>query len=488
MHQQSARRETCFAFTVLCVRNDPEPSDCTQDTLCLCQSSVRTCGYTATVAVVCCEVGLRNGVAWPITIFGFPPRRKRISRAAMAGNPDENHKGIFLCHESVLRDMTNVHVTLAPVAAALTSSLSDAASSSFSETKLSNPKIERTTPARSNQPPLSPLSLSMDPLPDRFRDIQMSQANFVVALALDAPPLTLPGPINATSRLRLLEVKHQLPDEQIARFLSFTGRRQVLNALIEVHSHYGLLLHTLFVAMNILDRYLSLFERPDELERLELIGLSALFIAAKFVERRFSPSLVRFARAYRLYGSSGRVGSDDDNPLILIELKICESLQFFVDPPTITTFLSPYLPLLRRSHQQMPTLVVQVLYYLAERVLADSSMLFFVPSLIAATLVRLVRRSFASMARVAVRAGAVTGVSVWPEEYMTLSGYHEVSLETCEETIKICLANQPMGSQLRKKYDHSPEIVSCPLVFQPRSFPPLGQDSHRDQDQEEQAA
>lgn len=118
---------------------------------------------------------------------------------------------------------------------------------------------------------------------------------------------------------------------------------------------------------------------------------------------------------------------------------------------------------------------VQVLYYLAQRVLADHSMLFFLPSLIAATLVRLVRRSFASMVE-----GDGDGMVVWPEEYRALSGYCEDDLRECEGTIESWLANQAMDSELMKKYEGWPDITSYPLAFQPRYFP-LRQDSQEEQ-------
>lgn len=59
-------------------------------------------------------------------------------------------------------------------------------------------------------------------------------------------------------------------------------RGVLVDWLVEVHTRFHLLPETLFLAVNIIDRFLS--ARIVELERLQLVGITAMFIASKYEE------------------------------------------------------------------------------------------------------------------------------------------------------------------------------------------------------------
>lgn len=67
----------------------------------------------------------------------------------------------------------------------------------------------------------------------------------------------------------------------------------LIDWLIEVHTRFHLLPETLFLAVNIIDRFLS--EKVVELERLQLVGITAMFIASKY-EEVLSPHVENFKR------------------------------------------------------------------------------------------------------------------------------------------------------------------------------------------------
>ncbi|KAG6868641.1 hypothetical protein C0993_012685 [Termitomyces sp. T159_Od127] len=71
------------------------------------------------------------------------------------------------------------------------------------------------------------------------------------------------------------------------------GKRAVLvDWVLQVHARFNLLQETLFLFTNILDRFLSL--RPISLSKLQLVGVTAFFIAAKF-EETYAPSVSEIA-------------------------------------------------------------------------------------------------------------------------------------------------------------------------------------------------
>ena len=68
-------------------------------------------------------------------------------------------------------------------------------------------------------------------------------------------------------------------------------RGVLIDWLIEVHTRFHLLPETMFLAINIIDRFLS--ARVVELEKLQLVGITAMFIASKY-EEVLSPHVQNF--------------------------------------------------------------------------------------------------------------------------------------------------------------------------------------------------
>ena len=68
-------------------------------------------------------------------------------------------------------------------------------------------------------------------------------------------------------------------------------RGVLVDWLIEVHTRFHLLPETIFLTINIIDRFLS--ARVVELEKLQLVGITAMFIASKY-EEVLSPHVQNF--------------------------------------------------------------------------------------------------------------------------------------------------------------------------------------------------
>jgi G2/mitotic-specific cyclin 1/2 len=68
-------------------------------------------------------------------------------------------------------------------------------------------------------------------------------------------------------------------------------RTILMEWLIEVHSKFRLLPETLLISVNLVDRFLTL--RVVSLAKLQLVGLTAMFIAAKY-EEVICPSAAHF--------------------------------------------------------------------------------------------------------------------------------------------------------------------------------------------------
>lgn len=95
--------------------------------------------------------------------------------------------------------------------------------------------------------------------------------------------------------LRDLEVS-SIPNPQYMSHqddLEWRTRGILVDWLIEVHTRFHLLPETLFLAVNIIDRFLS--QKVVELDKLQLVGITAMFIASKY-EEVLSPHVENFKR------------------------------------------------------------------------------------------------------------------------------------------------------------------------------------------------
>ncbi|AJV66396.1 ALS_1a_G0037850.mRNA.1.CDS.1 [Saccharomyces cerevisiae] len=84
--------------------------------------------------------------------------------------------------------------------------------------------------------------------------------------------------------LRELEVKYRPNPYYMQNQVELTWpfRRTMIDWLVQLHFRFQLLPETLYLTINIVDRFLS--KKTVTLNRFQLVGVSALFIAAKFEE------------------------------------------------------------------------------------------------------------------------------------------------------------------------------------------------------------
>ena len=68
-------------------------------------------------------------------------------------------------------------------------------------------------------------------------------------------------------------------------------RETLVNWLLQVHLRYHMLPETLWIAINIVDRFLS--KRVVSIAKLQLVGVTAMFIASKY-EEILAPSIEEF--------------------------------------------------------------------------------------------------------------------------------------------------------------------------------------------------
>ncbi|KAF2173182.1 hypothetical protein M409DRAFT_49663 [Zasmidium cellare ATCC 36951] len=157
--------------------------------------------------------------------------------------------------------------------------------------------------------------------------------------------------------------------------LEWKMRGILIDWLLEVHTRFRLLPETLFLAVNIIDRFLS--SKVVQLDRLQLVGVTAMFIASKY-EEVLSPHVQNFVHV-----------ADDgfkDAEILSAERFILATLDYDLSYPNPMNFLR------RISKADNYDIQTRTLgKYLLEIGCLDHRFLEYPPSLVAAAAMYLAR-------------------------------------------------------------------------------------------------
>lgn len=110
--------------------------------------------------------------------------------------------------------------------------------------------------------------------------------------------------------------------------ITWKMRSILVDWLVEVHGKFRLLPETIFLAVNIVDRMLSI--KTVSMLKFQLIGITSLFIASKY-EEVFCPSVQSF-----LYMTDGGYS---DEELLIAERYILRAIDFNLSYPNPINFL-----------------------------------------------------------------------------------------------------------------------------------------------------
>ena len=114
----------------------------------------------------------------------------------------------------------------------------------------------------------------------------------------------------------------------IQKELKWQMRSILVDWMVEVHIKFRLLPETLYIAVNLIDRFLS--QRVVSLAKLQLVGVTCMFIAAKF-EEVIAPSIQNF-----LYMAEDGFTEDE---IFKAERYVLQVLDFNLQYPTPMSFL-----------------------------------------------------------------------------------------------------------------------------------------------------
>eukprot|EP00587_Corethron_hystrix_P004254 CAMPEP_0113315454 /NCGR_PEP_ID=MMETSP0010_2-20120614/11116_1 /TAXON_ID=216773 ORGANISM="Corethron hystrix, Strain 308" /NCGR_SAMPLE_ID=MMETSP0010_2 /ASSEMBLY_ACC=CAM_ASM_000155 /LENGTH=401 /DNA_ID=CAMNT_0000171959 /DNA_START=257 /DNA_END=1462 /DNA_ORIENTATION=+ /assembly_acc=CAM_ASM_000155 len=231
-------------------------------------------------------------------------------------------------------------------------------------------------------------------------------------------------------------------------------RAILVDWLIEVHMKFRLVPETLYLCINIIDRYCSIVCVPRS--KLQLVGVTSLLIACKYEE--IYPPEVRDCvyitdRAYKR------------EEVLAMEQSILEKLRFDITVPTAYPFLLRFLNIIRATR-----LIRHASNYYMERTLQEHDMLKFRPSLVAmsAVILALNNRDIIGMET----DGTNLILPGFPLILLEYSGYSKEEIFKCVSLIAKKVAEEPVTASRRelvavkRKYDSSKfECISSRVLL-----------------------
>jgi hypothetical protein len=207
--------------------------------------------------------------------------------------------------------------------------------------------------------------------------------------------------------------------------LNYKMRAILVDWLVSVHLKFKLVPETLFLSVNILDRYLSL--RSIKRQDLQLVGISAMLIASKY-EEIYPPELKDFVyltdKAY------------DKDQVRRMECEILSVLEFQVTIPSTWRFLERYARI-----SELDEISLCLAKYMIELPLLEYAMLKYAPSLIAASAVFLAMKIFRKE-------------PAWNPRLLFHTKYNESQLRPCAKDLLVLFQSAPKHtlSAIRDKY------------------------------------
>ncbi|DAZ98891.1 TPA: hypothetical protein N0F65_002616 [Lagenidium giganteum] len=225
-------------------------------------------------------------------------------------------------------------------------------------------------------------------------------------------------------------------------------RAILIDWLVDVHCKYDLLPQTLHIAVNLIDRHLEKDLNVPR-QRLQLVGVTALFIASKY-EEVYPPEAEDFVRI------TDNAYTRDE--VFEMEVDILSRCGYRVTFPTAYQFTQRFL----KASRTVDDRVENFAHYVIDRSLQEYKMIKYPPSAVGAAAVQIARTQ-------------MNDLPAWTATLEHHSTYTESSLSDCIEDLKEMLWNAQNGvgktsklTAVRRKFEKERfmAVSKHPLVFE----------------------
>ncbi|KAL0557682.1 hypothetical protein IC582_006232 [Cucumis melo] len=168
--------------------------------------------------------------------------------------------------------------------------------------------------------------------------------------------------------------------EKLQKYITPIMRGILIDWLVEVSDEYKLISDTLYLTVNLIDRFLS--QSCIERHKLQLLGVTCMLVASKY-EEVCAPFVEEFC-----FITDNTYAREE---VLKMEGEVLNVLNFQLSVPTTKTFLRRFVQVAQASCKESCVELEHLTNYLAELTLGEYSFLRFLPSAVAASVVFLAR-------------------------------------------------------------------------------------------------
>lgn len=252
--------------------------------------------------------------------------------------------------------------------------------------------------------------------------------------------------------LRGKEMKYRPSIDYLQRIqtdINDSMRSILVDWIIDVHYKFGMHEETLFLTINLIDRFLSVTRISKS--KLQLVGVTCLLIAAKY-EEIYPPSVRKLTEI------CDNIYSRDD--IIEMEAIILDTLEYNITVATPFQFLSRYWKVAVKNEQEGTVIpkdeecqfiLKNMMFYMAEIALVDfDSSVRFLPSVISATCLFLSMK-IAYAIENQQESGKITDENIWDSHVQYYTGYTINDLRSCISKLSELIEKERINAQKNSK-------------------------------------
>jgi len=210
-------------------------------------------------------------------------------------------------------------------------------------------------------------------------------------------------------------------------------RAILIDWLVEVHMKFRLVSETLYLCVNIIDRYC--YQVAVKRSQLQLVGVTALLIACKYEE--IYPPEVNDC----VFITDNAYTREE---VLDMEQKVVHKLRFNITVPTAYPFLQRFLNVVKAS-----TLIKHAATYYTERTLQEYDLNKYRPSVVSASAVILAINNPDICQRDEFNTTLVCGMPTLLLEY---TGFKANELQECAKLIAVKVGEEPITASKRKLF------------------------------------
>ncbi|KAK4769353.1 hypothetical protein SAY86_027503 [Trapa natans] len=204
-----------------------------------------------------------------------------------------------------------------------------------------------------------------------------------IHLKLTDPLGCIPYASDIYKNIRILELDRRSSInymETVQQDITPNMRGILIDWLVEVSEEYKLASDTLYLTVNLIDRFLS--QKSVEKLKLQLLGVTCMLIASKY-EEICAPRVEEFCLITD--------NTYTKQEVLKMESLVLNLLHFQLSVPTIKPFLRRFIQAAHLSYRESSIELEFLANFLAELTLIEYSFLKFLPSLVAASSIFLAR-------------------------------------------------------------------------------------------------